>query len=66
MDRGAWWAGIHGVTKSQTPLNMHAHFLTEIKFSLKVYNFSTSIFAQLSKHHHHLITGQSHPSERKP
>ena len=41
-------------------------FLTEIKFSLKVYNFSTSIFAQLSKHHHHLITGQSHPSERKP
>lgn len=32
-----------------------------------MYNFSSSIFsAQLSKHHHHLITGQFHPSERKP
>ena len=23
MDRGAWWATVHGVTKSQTWLNMH-------------------------------------------
>ena len=21
MDRGAWWAAVHGVTKSQTPLS---------------------------------------------
>ena len=21
MDRGAWWATVHGVTESQTPLN---------------------------------------------
>ena len=21
MDRGAWWATVHGVTKSQTPLS---------------------------------------------
>ena len=23
IDRGAWWATVHGVTKSQTPLNTH-------------------------------------------
>ena len=27
MDRGAWWATVHGVAKSQTPLsNSHFHF----------------------------------------
>ena len=25
MDRGAWWATFHGVTKSQTRLSTHAH-----------------------------------------
>ena len=25
MDRGAWWAIIHGVAKSQTRLSMHTH-----------------------------------------
>jgi len=25
MDREAWWAAGHGVTKSQTRLTMHAH-----------------------------------------
>ena len=25
MDRGAWWATVHGVTKSWTWLNMHTH-----------------------------------------
>ena len=25
MDRGAWWAIVHGVTKSWTCLSMHAH-----------------------------------------
>ena len=24
MDRGAWWATVHGVAKSQTRLSMHA------------------------------------------
>ena len=24
MDRGAWWAIVHGVTKNQTQLSMHA------------------------------------------
>ena len=23
MERGAWWATAHGVTKRQTPLSMH-------------------------------------------
>ena len=32
MDRGAWWAAVHGVTKSQTPLSdftftLHFHAL---------------------------------------
>ena len=25
MDRGAWWATVHGVTKSWTGLSMHTH-----------------------------------------
>ena len=25
MDRGAWWATVHRVTKSQTQLSTHAH-----------------------------------------
>ena len=30
MDRGAWWAAVHGVTESQTQLSMHAHTNTYI------------------------------------
>ena len=26
MNRGAWWATVHGVAKSYTLLSMHAHF----------------------------------------
>jgi len=25
MDRGAWWATVHGVTKSRTRLSAHTH-----------------------------------------
>ena len=25
MDRGAWWAAVHGVTKTQTGLSDYAH-----------------------------------------
>ena len=28
MDRGAWWATVHGVAKSQTWLIMHTHDMT--------------------------------------
>ena len=32
MDRGAWWAKVHGVTKSQTQLsNQHFHFSSKIE-----------------------------------
>ena len=32
MDRGALWATVHGVTKSQTPLSTHAsNYLNEAK-----------------------------------
>ena len=32
MDRGAWWATVHGVTKSQTGLsNIHFHFQEIVK-----------------------------------
>ena len=27
MDRGAWWATVYGVPKSQTRLSMHTHTL---------------------------------------
>ena len=29
MDRGAWWAAVHGVTKSRTQLNDSAHHITQ-------------------------------------
>ena len=30
MDRGGWWATVHGVTKSQTGLShLHFHFRSE-------------------------------------
>ena len=37
MDRGAWWATVHGVTKSQTRLNKsHTHTHTHCKLSHSV------------------------------
>ena len=41
MDRGAWWALVHRVAKSQTPLKWfrtHAHMLCLIKVLLKTLN----------------------------
>ena len=29
MDRGAWWATVHQVTKNQTQLNIHAEQLSQ-------------------------------------
>ena len=31
MDRGAWWATVHGVTKSRTRLSMHTHMQGKIR-----------------------------------
>ena len=36
MDRGAWWATIHGVTRSQTRLNTHA--CTHLSFKVVTVN----------------------------
>ena len=30
MDRGAWWATVHGVTKGQIQLSMHAYTMSFI------------------------------------
>ena len=32
MEREAWWATVHGVTKSQTLLSMHAHTHTHTRY----------------------------------
>ena len=31
LDKGAWWATVHGVTKSQTRLSMHTQMRVWIK-----------------------------------
>ena len=33
MDRGAWWATVPGVPKSQAKLSMHAHAMLLAKWS---------------------------------
>ena len=38
MDRGAWWATVHGVAKSQTrleQLSMHANNINELTFLVR-------------------------------
>ena len=40
MERGAWWATVHGVTKSQTWLNEHTHaWLQRIRFPSNLTSF---------------------------
>ena len=34
MDRGTWWATVHGVTKSQTQLSAHTHTVKNQRFSI--------------------------------
>ena len=36
MDRGAWWAIIHRVTKSQTQLSTHTHILPWVPHLMSV------------------------------
>ena len=40
MDRGAWWATVHGVTKGQTP---HTHIHTHISMSVWYFSFIMEI-----------------------
>ena len=51
MDRGAWWATVHGVAKSQTrlkQLSTHAHTLQKvcifIKIQIRLKSFSKVIY----------------------
>ena len=39
MDRGAWWAIVHGITKTQTRLNMHTR--SKYIYFLKMWSFIT-------------------------
>ena len=42
LDRGAWWASVHGVMKSRTQLSTHAFFLDH-------YSYNTSIMTSSYK-----------------
>ena len=44
MNRGAWWATVHGAAKSQTRLSMHAQLFirTNISISFPLLVYSTS------------------------
>ena len=45
MDRGAWWATVHGVTKSQTRLSdLTFNFSTLVKINKKLELFSHYLF----------------------
>ena len=49
MDRGTWWATVHGVTKSQTPLKRLTHTHDPITIFLIVLGlFSVGLFVHLS------------------
>ena len=58
MDRGAWWAAIHGFTKSWTPLSMHA--CTHIIYSHHAVCFITTHgpFSHLLQASHMLTSSQ--------
>ena len=44
MDRGAWRATVHGATKSQTCLSMHAHVsLLKQKFIVPIFLWKSSL-----------------------
>ena len=55
MDRGAWWAGVHGVSKSQTHLSTHAQSLFFHVYAARygcgewIYNFGNFSSTMVSK-----------------
>ena len=44
MDRGAWQATVHGVTKNQTILNAHTHCSFQLSSLLSSYFFPSAYF----------------------
>ena len=55
MHRGVWWAAVHGITKSQKPLNTHTHTHTHTR-CLHLYCICTS-----NLHWGHLSTLRNFP-----
>ena len=53
MDRGAWWAIVHGVAKSQTQLIDFHSFLEQCSVSLHLFSFLI-LFAQRLRKGSHL------------
>ena len=47
MDRGAWWATVHGVTKSRTRLNDFTHSLTHSLKKINRENYYLRIILKL-------------------
>ena len=39
MDRGAWWAAVHGVAKSQTQLSDFTSSTSSVKLEKNIFNF---------------------------
>ena len=50
MDRGAWWAPVHGVAKSRTQMSMHAVISKRLHYAelLKCTETLNAFFPQLS------------------
>ena len=47
MERGVWWAIVHGVTNSQTWLGMHIYTLAYNKLIWQIRKFESNIFIYL-------------------
>ena len=47
MDRGDWWASVHGVTKSQTWLSSHAHMHTFLMDNAYSNQSDSDVFAAM-------------------
>ena len=45
MERGVWWATVHGVARNRTRLSMHIHTGTHLRFEKGSVSFAVSIFA---------------------
>ena len=48
MDRGAWWATVHGVTESQTQLCMHACILSKTLPNIFLFELNVTMLYHLS------------------
>ena len=57
MDRGAWWAMVHGVTKSHSGLNTHVQSLLVLGWGVLEHQLTGCTYTSSHPlHHHHLNT----------